>query len=640
VSPSPDDPLEPGPLCFNHTLESMVFYRNHCDVLPIEIFLYYPKLRFVDFAENQIHHLSYRGVPNNPDLPPHAYPNRILDLNLSCNRLSLPAKSSLMHFLFEHCLSSLNRLDLCMNNLRRLPKVLGNMSTLEQLNFSFNYVTKFPSTFSNLQNLKILRASYNHLAVIPNYFVSTLTALHELALQGNPITALPDLAALPSLVHLSVSLPPEKFPQISPSTKRLYVLHAPSSTPCNFVEQVRTPIPVATATSYSANIHPAFRTKNVPLPDYSHKLPNIPLIYGGLPIQECITEAPDKSLTCGPFSIGFSHMMGSMCKDEDRIVIDLAEDGSSEWSIVGICDGHGGSDAVQFISRQLAPILRAHIEMLEFRDNIHEAIRAAFAACNTAVYSHLVLNGDHDDLESGCTCVVLLIRAGRLICANIGDSRCVFFDHLTGPTPQPAVRLSLDHKPSLPEEILRIQTQGGIVVGDLMSKGYRISHPRSGHSGAIAVTRSFGDFGLSPLISSEPYIRDFTLPTHDAWSLVLASDGVFDVFPDELLQQLHQHSASVPQHITGQGFASLVREASYLLNSRDDISVIHITPKPDPTREVTLSPRSGLTLQLPPASSSGANSHGHSHSVSSSSSHKKLRSPRKLSGARSLDNTQ
>ena len=140
-------------------------------------------------------------------------------------------------------------------------------------------------------------------------------------------------------------------------------------------------------------------------------------------------------------------------------------------------------------------------------------------------------------------------------------------------------RLSYDHKPSLREETARVQTQGGIVIGDLMSKGYRISHPRAGqHSGAIAITRSFGDFGLSPLVSSEPFIREYVLPSHDDWSIVLASDGLFDVFTDQMLQDLHASVSQSHPNVSPQGFASLLREASYVLNSRDDISVIHLCP--------------------------------------------------------------
>ena len=52
---------------------------------------------------------------------------------------------------------------------------------------------------------------------------------------------------------------------------------------------------------------------------------------------------------------------------------------------------------------------------------------------------------------AGATACVALIANNQIIVANAGDSRCVLSVNLK------AVELSIDHKPDLPTEILRIE---------------------------------------------------------------------------------------------------------------------------------------------------------------------------------------
>lgn len=71
------------------------------------------------------------------------------------------------------------------------------------------------------------------------------------------------------------------------------------------------------------------------------------------------------------------------------------------------------------------------------------------------------------------SCVVLLID-GQLICANAGDSRCVLSVNSV------AHEMSMDHKPDLPTEKLRIE-QAGMFVDE-----QRVN-------GVLNLSRSLGD---------------------------------------------------------------------------------------------------------------------------------------------------
>ena len=86
---------------------------------------------------------------------------------------------------------------------------------------------------------------------------------------------------------------------------------------------------------------------------------------------------------------------------------------------------------------------------------------------------------------TGCTAVVVLVTPNQIICANVGDSRCILvtgFDKV--------VALSREHKPNEPYERKRIEGAGGSVkdnrvnghlhvsrsLGDLEYKGNKFKH--------------------------------------------------------------------------------------------------------------------------------------------------------------------
>eukprot|EP01017_Pseudomicrothorax_dubius_P037273 TRINITY_DN5447_c0_g1_i13.p1 TRINITY_DN5447_c0_g1~~TRINITY_DN5447_c0_g1_i13.p1 ORF type:complete len:173 (+),score=22.42 TRINITY_DN5447_c0_g1_i13:465-983(+) len=103
--------------------------------------------------------------------------------------------------------------------------------------------------------------------------------------------------------------------------------------------------------------------------------------------------------------------------------------------------------------------------------------------------------------------------------ANVGDSRAVLSRN------RKAIRLSLDHKPTEPLEIARIQKAGGVLTKNRVG-------------GTLAVTRSFGDFELKTKgLICEPTINSFTVEDGDS-HIIIASDGLWDVIEDQAAVEL------------------------------------------------------------------------------------------------------
>ena len=72
-----------------------------------------------------------------------------------------------------------------------------------------------------------------------------------------------------------------------------------------------------------------------------------------------------------------------------------------------------------------------------------------------------------------------MITPTHIVCANVGDSRCVL--GLQPTEVRSTIALSDDHKPSNEEEKLRIEKAGGFVLFDRVN-------------GELAMSRAFGDF--------------------------------------------------------------------------------------------------------------------------------------------------
>jgi protein phosphatase PTC1 len=81
------------------------------------------------------------------------------------------------------------------------------------------------------------------------------------------------------------------------------------------------------------------------------------------------------------------------------------------------------------------------------------------------------------------------------------------------------IRLSFDHKPSLPEEVERISSAGGFVAMGRVN-------------GILAVSRALGDHMMKKFVICDPFIHELELTPEDT-HIIVACDGVWDVMTDD-----------------------------------------------------------------------------------------------------------
>jgi serine/threonine protein phosphatase PrpC len=215
-----------------------------------------------------------------------------------------------------------------------------------------------------------------------------------------------------------------------------------------------------------------------------------------------------------------------------------------------IYDGHGGKRAAQIAAEMLTSCFlhlwaRETEKPLKERRRESELLRQAYIE----VDDHIVDIG----VESGTTAATFYIIDKKYLVSNVGDTRVIIG------TKAGVDLLTIDHKPSLPEERSRIEKSGGYVTG--------YGTPRV--QGVLAVSRALGDASLKPFVSSEPRIVEGRLAKENDF-VILACDGVWDVLvPQDVIEIAR--SAENPQEAAQQ-----IKDKALNYGSTDNISVIVI----------------------------------------------------------------
>lgn len=211
---------------------------------------------------------------------------------------------------------------------------------------------------------------------------------------------------------------------------------------------------------------------------------------------------------------------------EDRIVLDSFTIDHKTIYVQALLDGHGGSDVVEYVQKQL-PIALHHY--MKKKNSVRDAIHETF----------LHLNQKVKDMEAGTTVSLLCLqhdkKKKKLRCymANVGDSTVYGVKNAyayrkynskkkrnKAQKESSIVRLSIDHKPELISEQKRMENHKKIYKG--VDDGYVVNS--NGHM--LAMTRAIGDPDFGEVVSSEPYIRRLDTQ-YDIF--ILASDGLWDV---------------------------------------------------------------------------------------------------------------
>lgn len=326
------------------------------------------------------------------------------------------------------------------------------------------------------------------------------------------------------------------------------------------------------------------------------------------------------------FDCGISEAIGARPTMEDRTIViqnlmypppDYYYDGSPKETLTelafttfaAVFDGHGGDEC----SNYLVDALPRHIrnQMLTDREALRQSIengrgpRGLHTESGEDATSEIMrrilktsyLRADKEFIspkiapQSGSTGATIVLFGRRLFAANVGDSRVVLARKNGA-----CLELTSDHKPSRPDEAARVRAAGGFIL-----------HKRV--MGELAITRAFGDksfkMGIkamleedadelggaggvsddatkdltAPLVSAEPEIASIVL-SHDDEFLLLACDGLFDVFKSQdaitfARQELIAHRGE-PAEVA----RILSDQAIRVRRSRDNVSILIIVLRP------------------------------------------------------------
>ena len=143
--------------------------------------------------------------------------------------------------------------------------------------------------------------------------------------------------------------------------------------------------------------------------------------------------------------------------------------------------------------------------------------------------------GHHD--KSGTCALAALLRGHRLFVGSVGDCRALL---LRGPDhAQPAEQLTTDMRATMQSEHQRILAAGGQIQDGRVW-------------GALIPSRTLGDFpwkDKGPGLVATPEAREFEV-TADVKYLVLGSDGLFDVPPNQPQPRTPRYHAPHPRPTT------------------------------------------------------------------------------------------
>ena len=226
--------------------------------------------------------------------------------------------------------------------------------------------------------------------------------------------------------------------------------------------------------------------------------------------------------------------------NQDNFFIFNNFNNNSNYIYMGVCDGHGifGQDISSYLVNNLPQNLNKDIINKNIKNLSTEKLSSLSKVLeSTFIQTNINLNTDEriDSTFSGSTCVTVLFTPTRLICINVGDSRCVMgkFNN----NKWYSKNLTRDHKPSEPDEMDRIIASGGKVEAYRDNLGNFVGPERvwkkEGDAPGLAMSRSFGDEIAHTIgVIVNPEINEYHLFNEDKF-LILASDGIWEFISSE-----------------------------------------------------------------------------------------------------------
>ena len=184
-----------------------------------------------------------------------------------------------------------------------------------------------------------------------------------------------------------------------------------------------------------------------------------------------------------------------------------------------ICDGHGGDSVSKFVT----PILREKLtgKNISYPISYHDIIIIFNEIDN------LIKQSMHNDALYCGTTVLILIRYHNLgddfvQVINLGDSRAIISKNNI------AIPMTIDHKPSCPNETKRIQSVNKKNFLDTIPGNHHIAEYYGiARVCGLSVSRAFGDYISIPQITHHPETFVYKITKKNKY-IIMASDGLWD----------------------------------------------------------------------------------------------------------------
>ncbi|CAD8141043.1 unnamed protein product [Paramecium octaurelia] len=267
--------------------------------------------------------------------------------------------------------------------------------------------------------------------------------------------------------------------------------------------------------------------------------------------------------------------------NQDSLIIKKYLCNQIDWHLFGVFDGHGQNG--HFISKLISQLMPKVLEnkLLENRTSNANDIKQILINTFQHIENELVDNSNIACNFSGSTAIVTYFMGSKIFCANVGDSRAVFFYRSGDAWFNRA--LSFDHKPNKSIELKRILGQGGRVEQSFFDGkrqgAYRVWLPHEDVPG-LAMSRSIGDLVAKQVgVIAEPEILRYKIPNNGF--VLIGSDGLWDKMDYESIQKiLHNYYPPLNQIDVESAIQRLLGETytkwDQLDAARDDITIILI----------------------------------------------------------------
>ncbi|CAI5738427.1 unnamed protein product [Peronospora destructor] len=239
------------------------------------------------------------------------------------------------------------------------------------------------------------------------------------------------------------------------------------------------------------------------------------------------------SVRDGKMVVSTAAVRGDRAYMEDTSVV------SSCKRFAAVYDGHGGAAVSQYLRDQLFSMIAPEVAQLdqeilaEMKGESNGMIKLSRRQKIATMLRNSVHKLDQEVIAKnewkfqGSTAVGVLLFEDVLYSLNVGDSRAVLCRS------GDAVELTRDHKPNDPQERARIESLGGRVQwhGYVDAQGEPIE-PYGAYrvNGNLAVARAIGDRDSRPFVIGEAEIRQYDIEYDKDEFIVIASDGLWDVF--------------------------------------------------------------------------------------------------------------